>query len=103
MLWQRGGGRYRPIVPVNLALEDLEVLDFDEWEDLELPETNFDWSVPVDESPDTRDRRLADNAREVWVVDTQRRPANCFDSSKQSVTSVLNRTRLGGRVIAAFA
>ncbi|PRP96096.1 hypothetical protein [Enhygromyxa salina] len=68
ILWRRGGGRYRPIVPVNLTLEDLEVLDFEEWEDLELPETNFDWSVPVDEHPDARERRLADNARELWAV-----------------------------------
>ena len=38
MLWRRGGGRYRPLVPVNLALEDLEALDFEEWEEMEMDE-----------------------------------------------------------------
>ena len=68
MLWRRGGGRYRPLVPVNLALEDLERLDFDEWEELEMDETHFEWSVPLDESPDTCERRHADMARDLWAV-----------------------------------
>jgi hypothetical protein len=68
MLWRRGGGRYRPLVPVNLALEDLEALDFEEWEDLELPETHYEWAVPTSEAPDERERRLAETARELWAV-----------------------------------
>jgi hypothetical protein len=68
MLWRRGGGKYRPLVPVNLALEDLEALDFEEWEDLELPETHFEWAVPTSEGPDGRQRRLAETARELWAV-----------------------------------
>ena len=68
MLWRRGGGRYRPLVPVNLALEDLETLDFEDWEDLELPETHFEWAVPLDEGPDDRQRRHAEAARELWAV-----------------------------------
>ncbi len=43
LLWRRGGGWYRPIVPVNLALEDLEVLEFEDWEELELDESHFEW------------------------------------------------------------
>jgi hypothetical protein len=68
MLWRRGGGKYRPLVPVNLALEDLEALDFEEWEDLELPETHYEWAVPTSEAPDERERRLAETARELWAV-----------------------------------
>lgn len=68
MLWRRGGGRYRPIVPVNLALEDLEALDFEEWEELELDETHFEWSTPTNETHDDRERRLAEAARELWAV-----------------------------------
>lgn len=68
MLWRRGGGRYRPIVPVNLALEDIEGLEFEDWEELELDETHFDWFVPVDETPDDRERRLAEAARELWAI-----------------------------------
>jgi hypothetical protein len=68
MLWRRGGGRYRPLVPVNLALEDLEALDFEEWEDLELPETHYEWAVPTSETPDQRERRLAETSRELWAV-----------------------------------
>jgi hypothetical protein len=68
MLWRRGGGRYRPIVPVNLALEDLEALDFEEWEELELDETHFEWSTPINETADERERRLAEAARELWAV-----------------------------------
>ncbi len=68
MLWRRGGGRYRPLVPVNLALEDLEALDFDEWEELEMPETHFEWATLDSEAPDDHQRRLADQARELWAV-----------------------------------
>lgn len=68
MLWRRGNGRYRPIVPVNLALEEIEELEFEEWEELELDETHFDWFVPVGESPDDRERRVAEAARELWAV-----------------------------------
>ena len=68
MLWRRGGGRYRPLVPVNLALEELELLDFEEWEDLELPETHFDWDVPVPEDAGAQAKRIANVANELWAV-----------------------------------
>src|SRR5690606_12137186 len=68
MLWRRGGGRYRPLVPVNLALEDLEALEFEDWEELELDETHFEWSTPIEETRDEREHRLADAARELWAV-----------------------------------
>ena len=68
MLWRRGGGRYRPLVPVNLALEDLEALDFEEWEEMEMDETNFDWAVPMGEEPEESQRRCAELARELWGI-----------------------------------
>ena len=68
MLWRRGGSRYRPLVPLNLALEELEQLDFDQWEELELPETHFEWATVEKEGDDERSHRVAATARELWSL-----------------------------------
>jgi hypothetical protein len=68
LLWRRGGGRYRPIVPINLALEDLDNASFEEWEDFELRESHFDWATVDGENMVERDRRIEEVARELWAV-----------------------------------
>ena len=68
LLWRRGGGRYRPLVPINLALEELENAPFDEWEDLELSESHLDWMTVDHESLVAQERRYDDTARDLWAV-----------------------------------
>jgi hypothetical protein len=68
LLWRRGGGRYRPIVPINLALEDLENAAFEDWEEFELRESHYDWATVQGESFVARDKRIEDAARELWAV-----------------------------------
>ncbi|WP_157596414.1 hypothetical protein [Plesiocystis pacifica] len=55
-------------MPVNLALEDLEQADFETWEELELPETHFEWALVEDIQPEQRARQLEDVARDLWSV-----------------------------------
>lgn len=69
LLWRRGGGRYRPLVPLTVALEDLDNASFEEWEDLEINETHFDWEQSTDgESFAERERRFTDIARDMWAA-----------------------------------
>jgi hypothetical protein len=68
LLWRRGGGRYRPIVPINLALEDMENAPLEDWEDLELRESHFDWATVEGENFVERDKRIEEAARDLWAV-----------------------------------
>jgi hypothetical protein len=68
LLWRRGGGRYRPVVPINLALEDLENAPFEEWEEYEIRETHYDWATMPGEGYPERDSRIDEAARAMWAA-----------------------------------
>ena len=58
-------GRGNCGVPLTVALEDLDNASFEEWEDLEINETHFDWEQSTDgESFAERERRFTDIARD---------------------------------------
>lgn len=68
LLWRRGQGRYRPLVPLSVAVEELDHAGMEEWDELELAETHYEWAVPTHESPVEREQRLRDNAAELWAM-----------------------------------
>jgi hypothetical protein len=53
LLWRRGGGAYRPVVPLYVAIELVQTDE--DWDDLELEETHFEW-IP-NPSMDSSERR----------------------------------------------
>lgn len=66
MLWKRGGGEYRPMVPSEALADQAE--ESGDWDSLELDETHFEWIAEGDDAPTERRERIAETVAELWEV-----------------------------------
>jgi len=69
MLWRRGGGDYRPLIPAEaLADEPDELTD---WDSLELEETHFEWTAETGDVPSQRRETIIETVEELWDIAIQ--------------------------------
>ncbi len=66
LFWRRGKSRYRPLVRPEIDIAELEQAPLSAWDSRELPESNLVWTVELDETPESRTRRLEKLARHFW-------------------------------------
>lgn len=69
MMWRRGGGEYRPMVPTESLADQAE--ETGDWDSLELDETHFEWMAEDDDAPSQRRETIVETVGELWEVATQ--------------------------------
>jgi hypothetical protein len=66
MMWKRGGGEYRPMVPTEALADQAE--ETGDWDSLELEDTHFEWVSEGDDLPTQRRERITETVGELWEV-----------------------------------
>lgn len=69
MLWRRGGGEYRPMVPSEVLADQAE--ETGNWDALELEDTHFEWIAEGDDAPSERRERISATVASLWSVATR--------------------------------
>jgi hypothetical protein len=69
MMWRRGGGEYRPMVPTEALADQAE--ETGDWDSLELEETHFEWITEGDDAPTQRRERITETVGELWEIAIQ--------------------------------
>jgi hypothetical protein len=66
MLWRRGGGAYRPMVPFDAAIDRLQTES--DWDRLELGETHFMWTQDSGMGPTERRESIEAIVDDLWEI-----------------------------------